>query len=162
MDAPGLDADADLHRATFMDVFSDASIDDALAEALYASELDPARNPFGRDAAPTIRALRRAGILVGVVSDIHFDIRPAFASVGLADAISSYSLSFEVGAQKPHRAIYDHALTSLDVDSSQAIMVGDRANPDGTAVEHGIVSLLLPPLRSSGDERLSLVLRLAL
>ncbi|WP_200953314.1 HAD family hydrolase [Agromyces sp. Root81] len=162
MDAPGLDADVALHRAAFMEVFSDAGLDEELAEALYGSELDYASNRFANDAVLTIRALVRAGILIGVVSDIHFDIRPAFASVGLADAISSYSLSFEVGAQKPHPDIYDHALTSLGVAPQEAIMVGDRARPDGTAVEHGIVSLLLPPLRSTDDERLELVLKLAL
>lgn len=147
MDAPGLDADAARHRAAFMAVFSHVGIDDDLAEALYASESDPMRNQFATDAA-TIRELKSAGVSVGIISDIHFDIRPAFAAVGLGGAIDSYSLSSEVGAQKPDRVIYDHALRGLGARPDQVLMVGDRAAPDGRAVEHGIRALLLPPLRS--------------
>lgn len=161
MDAPGLDADAARHRAAFMGVFADAGLDTELAEALYASESDPARNVFAADAVRTVRALKAGGLAVGVVSDIHFDIRPAFAAVGLGRSIDSYSLSFEVGAQKPDQAIYHHALHGLGRPADQVLMVGDRAAPDGRAVEHGIPSLLLPPLRSPQDERLSLVLTLA-
>ncbi len=80
MDAPGLDTDAARHRTAFMDVFSDAGIDVALAEALYASESDPARNHFAADAVRTVLELKAAGLAVGIVSDIHFDIRPAFAA----------------------------------------------------------------------------------
>lgn len=162
LDAAGLDTDSRLHRTAFMGVFADAGIEGPLAEAMYASESDYGQNPFASDAAPTILALRHAGILVGIVSDIHFDVRPAFAAVGLADAVNSYSLSFEIGAQKPDPAMFAHALTSLGIPAHEAIMVGDRSRPDGGAVECGIPTLLLPPLRSPADERLRLVRRLAL
>ncbi|MHA6667754.1 HAD family hydrolase [Homoserinimonas sp. A447] len=162
MDAPGLDSDRDLHRVAFMGVFADAGVDDELAEALYESELDHAVNPFAIDAAHTIFALKSAGLQVGIVSDIHFDLRPAFAAVGLADAIDSYSLSYEVGVQKPSKAIYAHALEALGTGPDLALMVGDRAGPDGGAVTHGIRTLLLPPLLSTHDERLHDVLKLAL
>ena len=95
-----------------------------------------------------------------MTGDIHFDIRPVFAAVGLGRSIDSYSRSFEVGAQKPDRAIYQHALRGLGQLAEQVLMVGDRAAPDGRAVEHGIPTLLLPPLLSPQDERLSLVLDL--
>lgn len=162
MDAPGIDADASLHRRIFMDVLSDAGIDAPLADALYASESDYTRNPFATDAASTLRALKKAGLRIGVVSDIHFDIRPAFADAGLADMIDSYALSFEVGSQKPEAPIFTHALDHLGLEAAEVAMVGDRSRPDGGAVELGIVTLLLPPLRSPDDERLDAVIKLAL
>lgn len=100
MDAPGIDADAALHRRIFMDVLSDAGID-----------------------AP---------------------------------------LSFEVGSQKPEAPIFRHALDRLGLEAADVAMVGDRSRPDGGAVELGMVTLLLPPLRSPEDERLHAVIKLAL
>ncbi len=160
LDAPGVDTDQVVHRAVFMSVFADAGLDAELSNALYESESDPFRNDFANDAGPTIRSLYAAGLRIGIVSDIHFDIRPAFNAAGLAPFISSYSLSFEVGTQKPGKAIYQHALDELAVPPEEALMVGDRSVPDGGAVEHGIPAIL-PPLRSRGDERLSLVLAAA-
>lgn len=162
LDAPGLDSDPQRHRDALLTVFRDAGIDEPLAQAIYASESDHTRNRFVSDSVPTIRALHRGGILVGVVSDIHFDIRPAFAAAGLADAVDSYSLSFEIGSEKPDPAIFAHALSSLGVTAGEALMVGDRSRPDGGAVESGIPTLLLPPALSPADERLHLVGKLVL
>lgn len=162
LDTLGMDTDPLLHRTISLAVLTDAGIDDELAAAIYESESDWRQNPFAVDAAPTIRALAEAGVLVGVVSDIHFDIRPAFDSLGVADAIAAYSLSFEVGAQKPSTAIFDHALRTLDLTPSDALFVGDRSGPDGGAVEHGMMTLLLPPLVASQDARLHAATRLVL
>ncbi|MBD3940427.1 HAD family hydrolase [Microbacterium sp. NEAU-LLC] len=159
-DTPGIDADAALHRRIYLEVLADAGIDAVLSEALYASESDPAFNPFASDAADTIRALVASGVRVGVVSDIHFDIRPAFVDVGLAALVEAYALSFEVGAQKPDPAIFAVALDALAVDAAETLMVGDRSRPDGGAVECGITTLLLPPLQGPRDERLGTVLGL--
>jgi FMN phosphatase YigB (HAD superfamily) len=46
------------------------------------------------------------------------------------------------------------------VTSDEALMVGDRSRPDGAAVEQGITTLLLPPLRQAADCRLDKVLAL--
>ncbi|MCM1951421.1 HAD hydrolase-like protein [Streptomyces sp. G2] len=157
LDTPGIDTDPAFHRSVSLGVLADAGIDDELAEAIYSSESDWRQNPFAVDAASTIRALADGGILVGVVSDIHFDIRPAFDALGIGDLIAAYVLSFEVGAQKPSAAMFDHALASLDLTPQDALFVGDRSGPDGGAVEHGIMTLLLPPLATPTDSRLSAV-----
>lgn len=99
---------------------------------------------------------------MGIVSDIHFDIRPAFEALGVADAIAAYSLSFEIGAQKPSAAMFGHALNTLGVTPPEALFVGDRSGPDGGAVEHGMMTLLLPPLGSPHETRLTAVTRLIL
>jgi HAD superfamily hydrolase (TIGR01509 family) len=154
LDADDVDADADLHRSSYFAVFRAAGLDEALATTLYELEGDASLNPFAADAAETLQAVRARGLKVAVISDIHFDLRPAFAAAGLADHIDAYVLSYEEGAQKPAAEMFTAALERLEVQPGDALMVGDRSRYDGAAVELGIVTLLLPPLRSPDDRRL--------
>jgi FMN phosphatase YigB (HAD superfamily) len=154
LDGPGVDCDADLHRHTYRTAFRDLGIDDDLAEALYAVESDPAADAFADDAAETLHRLRAAGLRLAVVSDIHVDIRPAFAPAGLVDLIDVFTLSFEQGVQKPDPRMFTRTLAALGADAASSLMVGDRSRPDGAAVEAGLTTLLLPPLTSSRDRRL--------
>ena len=154
LDAPGVDADAALHRSTYQRVLAGLGLDAELVTALYDVESDPACNPFADDAAATLTALANADLRIGVVSDIHVDIRPAFASAGLDDVVDVFTLSFEQGVQKPAAAMFTRTLTALELDPHEALMVGDRSRPDGAAVELGMTTLLLPPLARATDRRL--------
>jgi FMN phosphatase YigB (HAD superfamily) len=160
LDAPGIDADRDVHRETYYAVFADADLDAELADALYAVESDPRCNPFAVDAAPVLRAIAHRGIRIGVLSDIHFDLRPAFAAAGLGDVVDAFVLSFEYGMQKPEEGFFRAALAALGTPPERTLMVGDRPGPDGGAVALGMPTLLLPPLTGVGDQRLSLAARL--
>lgn len=160
LDAPGVDSDAAVHRDTYYGVFADAGIDQELADALYGVESDPAHNPFAVDAAPTLRAIAGHGIRVAVLSDIHFDLRPAFAAAGLAEVVDAFVLSYEHGVQKPDPAIFRLALDQLGTTARQTLMVGDRQGPDGGALDVGMPTLLVPPLTDVRQERLHLVLAL--
>lgn len=160
LDAPGVDCDAAVHRRAFMSVFADAGLAPVLADALYALESDARHNPFAADAAGTLDALHRAGVRVAVLSDIHFDLRPAFRAAGLLPALDVFTLSFEQGVQKPDPLMFTSTVEALGVEPAECLMVGDRSRPDGPAVEQGITTLLVPPLRSVQDRRLHLVLAL--
>lgn len=160
LDAPGVDSDAALHRRTYLDVFADAGLDAELAEALYAVESDPGRNRFAVDVLDTLRALRTRGIRIAVVSDIHVDLRPAFDAAGLGGLVDVFTLSFEQGVQKPDPLMFTRTLDALDVGPEEALMVGDRSRPDGAAVESGIPTLLVPPLRDPTDRRMHHVVKL--
>lgn len=70
-----------------MGVLTDLGIDNQLSEAIYASESDWRQNPFAIDAAVTVRELAEADVVIGIVSDIHFDIRPSFRAIGVDDAL---------------------------------------------------------------------------
>lgn len=153
LDVPGVDADAALHRETYYGAFRAAGFDAELAESLYAVESDPAFTPFAVDAGPTLRALHAAGVPIGVLSDIHFDIRPAFGDL----PVDSFVLSFEHGVVKPDPAIFRIALRELGAEPEETLMVGDRSTHDGAGVEAGLPTLLVPPLRDVEDARLHLV-----
>lgn len=160
LDGPGVDSDAALHRATFLAVFADAGLDPELAESLYGVESDPLRNPFADDVHETLEALVDRGARTAVVSDIHVDLRPAFDAAGLGHLVDVFTLSFELGVQKPDPSMFTRTLDALGVAPEDALMVGDRSRPDGAAVESGLTTLLLPPLRSVDDRRLHKVLAL--
>jgi FMN phosphatase YigB (HAD superfamily) len=144
LDAPGVDCDAGAHRAAYFEVFADAGIDD---------------NPFALDAAPVLGAIARHGVKIAVLSDIHFDLRPAFEAAGMADMVDAYVLSFEHGVQKPDPAVFELALGYLGTEPERTLMVGDRSGPDGGAVELGMPTLLLPPLVNVDQRRLDLAAR---
>lgn len=162
LNAPGTDISAAVHRRTFEAAFAQAGIDDELAAAMYRIESDPLANRFAEDAVDVLRKLHEAGAVIGILSDIHFDIRPAFAAVELGDCIDAYALSYELGVQKPDPMIFRRALELLGTAPAETLMVGDRAAYDGAAVEAGLPTLLLPPLASVDDRRLHLVERLVL
>jgi HAD superfamily hydrolase (TIGR01509 family) len=160
LDGPGVDADADLHRRTYRQVLADAGLDDELAATLYAVESDLSLNAFADDVAGTLAALHRHGVRVGVLSDLHVDVRPAFRAAGLADLVDAFTLSFEQGVQKPDPRVFAAALDALGAPAGETLMVGDRAGKDGAAVELGMTVLLVPPLRSAAERRLHRVLAL--
>lgn len=154
LDGPGVDTDPAVHRATYLRVLRGLGLDDEVVASLYAVESDPLLNRFAQDAGPTLRALSTAGLRLAVVSDIHVDIGPAFAAAGIADVVDVFTLSFEQRQQKPDPRLFLAALDALGVRPDEALMVGDRSGPDGGAVDVGIPTLLLPPLRDPADRRL--------
>jgi FMN phosphatase YigB (HAD superfamily) len=160
LDAPGVDTNAARHRRTYLEALADAGIDDELAEALYAVESDTSLNVFADDAAATLRELCAGGLRLAVVSDIHVDIRPAFAAAGLDGVIDVFTLSVEHGIQKPDPRMFIRTLRALNVQSQEALMVGDRSGADGAAVECGVATLLLPSLTTPSDRRLHRVVAL--
>jgi len=104
LEGPGVDSDAGLHRRTFLQVLRDAGLDEELAGALYAVESGAGYNSFAADAAATVRELGGRGLRVAVCSDIHFDVRPAFAAAGMAGLVEVFTLSFEQGGAKTRPA----------------------------------------------------------
>lgn len=163
-----IDTDAAGHRAAYEDWFRAAGLDDDLAAALYAAESDVAANSFAHDVGDLLATLAGAGVRIGVVSDIHVDLRPVFAAHRLpdgrtwADVVDAWALSFELGVAKPDPAIFRAALDGLALPASDVLMVGDRGGWDGGAVDVGMTTLLVPPLVDPEERRLHRVLDLVL
>lgn len=119
------------------------------AREIYAQWAGNHHFEMYEDAAPTLRALAAEGYTLGVISNSHRCLdafREHFALNGLIQATVS---SFEHGYLKPHRSIFDEALTRAGVPPSSALMVGDslRADVQG-ALAAGMRAVLL---RRSGE-----------
>ena len=154
------DLDAYAHRAAYTGLAE--SVDcgiDGLPDALYERLLGTDGWLLYADTLPTLRALLAAGILVGVVSNVGFDVRTLAARWGLADLVDVWALSYEVGRQKPDPAIFRYACAALGVDPERALMVGDSP-ADAGAVHVGCPVLIMPSADPGGVNGLGRVLSL--
>lgn len=135
-----------LHREAYLHVLRESGVADHQAEALYGLMIDPLNWTPYPDTAGVLASLHRQGIKTAVVSNIAFDVRPAFESIGAAGFVDQFVLSFEVGAMKPDAAIFETALGRLGVPAAHAVMVGDSDEADGGARAIGCGFTLVDPL----------------
>jgi HAD superfamily hydrolase (TIGR01509 family) len=135
-----------LHREAYLHVLRQSGLPDDHAETLYERVIDPNSWTPYPDTAEVLGGLHRQGIRTAVVSNIAFDVRPAFAAIGAAGDVDEFVLSFEVGVVKPDAAIFEAALTRLGVAAEDAVMVGDSEEADGGARTLGCGFLLVDPL----------------
>jgi HAD superfamily hydrolase (TIGR01509 family) len=140
------DLEPHLHREAYLHVLRESGLADHHAETLYGRVIDPSSWTPYPDTAEVLKGLHRQGIKTAVVSNIAFDVRPAFEAIGVADYLDEVVLSYEVGAVKPDAAIFETALTRLGVDAARAVMVGDSDEADGGARAIGCGFALVDPL----------------
>jgi HAD superfamily hydrolase (TIGR01509 family) len=135
-----------LHREAYLHVLRESGLADHHAEQLYRRVIDPSSWTPYPDSADVLAGLRRQGVKTAVVSNIAFDVRPAFAAIGADRDVDEFVLSFEVGATKPSPEIFTTALSRLGVAPADAVMVGDSDEADGGARDVGCRFLLVDPL----------------
>jgi HAD superfamily hydrolase (TIGR01509 family) len=135
-----------LHREAYLHVLRQSGLGDHHAETLYERVIDAKSWTPYPDTAAVLAGLHRQGIKTAVVSNIAFDVRPAFEQIGAAGDVDEFVLSFEVGAVKPSAEIFESALTRLGVRAEDAVMVGDSEEADGGARALGCGFLLVDPL----------------
>ena len=85
--------------------------------------------------APTIAALKRAGLRVGIVCDVGLTpsdvLRHYLADHGVLELFDHWSFSDEVGTYKPDPVIFEHALAGLGgIDPERAAHIGDLRRTD--------------------------------
>lgn len=138
------DLSSDDHRAAYVGI-ADTVVSGiaGLSGAMYDRMVDPDGWEVYPDAVPTMTALRERGIPVALVSNIGFDVRPIAKTLGFADLVDTWVLSYEVGVCKPDPAIFRHACAQLGVSAHRTLMVGDTA-ADAGAADAGCSVLVLP------------------
>jgi putative hydrolase of the HAD superfamily len=82
------------------------------------------------EAAPTLAALRAAGLSIGVCSNWGWEIEGFLEQIGLLALIDVAVTSARAGARKPHQRIYEITLAALGVEPDQVLFVGDSWSPD--------------------------------
>lgn len=140
------DLDPVLHVKIYLEVLQKSGLRPEHAEALYGRLIDPAEWTPYPDAEAAFKGLAGKGLKIGVLSNIAFDIRPAFTAHSLAGYVDEFVLSFEVGVIKPDPAIFRVMLDRLGVAPENALMVGDSEEADGGAKALGCRFALVEPL----------------
>jgi HAD superfamily hydrolase (TIGR01509 family) len=134
------DRDPELHRKVYLEVLKKSAV------ALYNRLIDPSQWTPYPDTEAALKAAAERGLKVGVLSNIAFDIRPAFTARGWDAYVDEFVLSFEVGAVKPELEIFRKAVQGLGVPATDTLMVGDSEEADGGARALGCEFALVDPL----------------
>lgn len=92
-------------------------------------------------ATAVVDAFRRAGWAVGIVTNGPPDLqREKLMMTGLLSHVDEVAISGELGCGKPDAAIFESILRRLEVEPSDALMVGDSVHRD----MEGAASLSIP------------------
>ncbi len=119
---------------------------DALTDAYLEASLSTPR-VLQPNVEETFDRLRGLGLSVGIVSDIGAvpgsQIERWLDELGVHHLVTHFSFSDAVGAFKPDRVIFDHALSGLGVvDPGRSAHVGDLRRTDiAGANAHGMTSV---------------------
>ncbi|WP_410637132.1 HAD family hydrolase [Amycolatopsis sp. lyj-346] len=141
------DRDPALHRKVYLEVLKKSGVSHVdQAKALYDRLIDPSQWTPYPDTEAALKAAAERGLKVGVLSNIAFDIRPAFTARGWDAHVDEFVLSFEVGAVKPELEIFRKAVAALGVPATETLMVGDSEEADGGARALGCEFALVDPL----------------
>ena len=143
------DIDADKHRDVFFRTLHNGEgLDAALVRALYDT-LTEGWTAY-EDAVPLVRELKRRGLVVVVLSNVGFDIRPVLSREGLLPHVDHVVLSCDLKLTKPDARVFEHVVRTCNVGAASGItpadclMVGDNFRDDAAAAAIGIRSLILP------------------
>lgn len=109
-----------------------------LAPVEFGAWFDALYDRFGRaaswriydDAEPAIRELRARGLRLGIVSNWDTRLRKIVRELGLEAKMDFVVISAEVGWRKPHRSIFEEALSRAGVAAAEAMHVGDLYDED--------------------------------
>ncbi|WP_019202397.1 HAD family hydrolase [Tsukamurella sp. 1534] len=143
----GRDLSAENHRIAYHHVLEQSGVVDPGQRAeLYGRVSNPDCWRIYPDTARVLRALRDEGLKVGVLSNIAYDIRPAFVREGIDGLVDAFVLSFEVGHMKPDAEVFRIATAALGLPPERVLMVGDSAEADGGATAIGCGFAQVEPL----------------
>jgi putative hydrolase of the HAD superfamily len=114
---------------TFRDLVSQ-SPRDTLFPALYDRFAKADAWRIFDDVEPTLSALARLHIRLGIISNWDERLSPLLAVLGLAKHFEAIVVSCEAGATKPSPVIFQRASASFELSPEEILHVGDSAELD--------------------------------
>lgn len=117
-------------RRAFAAGSSPADVSEAYFDALFEDFARPQLWEVFADVVPTLTALRRAGLRLGVISNFDARLLPLLENLGLAEFFDTVTFSSAAGWAKPDPRIFAHALTLHRARPEEAIHVGDSLDDD--------------------------------
>jgi putative hydrolase of the HAD superfamily len=102
------------------------------------------------DVVPSLDAIAAIGIRMGVISNFVWGGPELIHALELSRHFEALTVSARVGFQKPHRGIFEHALSQLNVAPERAWHIGDSFKADVQGAQRlGITPVLID--RYGGD-----------
>ncbi|MCX7045727.1 MAG: HAD-IIIA family hydrolase [Candidatus Sumerlaeota bacterium] len=120
-------------RRALGEMFS--QVDDSWDERVNAAAWGVMRQEFELrpDALETLRALKRGGKKIGLISNSQFrsaDMMDDLSAKGLDGLLDATVFSLDERIRKPRREIFLRALAQLNCQPAHAVMVGDTVEAD--------------------------------
>jgi putative hydrolase of the HAD superfamily len=82
------------------------------------------------DVLPVLEHLRQQGYIVGVISNWDLRLHHLLQGLNLMPYLHHVSISAVVGWEKPHGAIFQHAMQAVGLQPNRALHVGDSLQAD--------------------------------
>ncbi len=96
------------------------------------------------DTIPALEALRRRGLITGLITNFDLRVFPLLDALGLERYFDSVTIPAIAGAAKPERRIFLHALAAHRLRPDEAVQVGDSLSEDvDGARQAGLRAVLL-------------------
>jgi len=132
--ASGLDTRDDLYDAQLYVDYTRRIIEgmggrgaavETVAREIYAEWAACSHFTMYDDVPDVLRSLHASGVKLGLISNSHRCLASFEAHFELRGLFAVTVSSIEHGYMKPHRSIFEAALSGADVSASESIMVGD-------------------------------------
>ena len=103
---------------------------EALAERLYEVFTDPTNYHLFPDVLPTLDALQRAGLALGLISNFEEWLERLLDFLEITGYFDVRVISGMEGVEKPDPAIFELALERAGVGAAESVYVGDNVTFD--------------------------------
>lgn len=104
--------------------------DERLFEEIYAHYAKASAWKLPAGAVSSLNLLKESGVKLGVISNFDSRLRPLLQELNIANLFHSIIISCEVNYEKPAPQIFEAALSQLNVQANEAVLLGDDAIAD--------------------------------
>jgi putative hydrolase of the HAD superfamily len=95
------------------------------------------------DVLPTLNEIKRRDLITGLISNVDRDIKDMLESLNLSTLLDFIVTSQEVGVTKPHRQIFDAAVTKSGFHPEEILYIGDQYKIDVLGSKNAGLSAVL-------------------
>jgi putative hydrolase of the HAD superfamily len=96
------------------------------------------------DVLPTLNEIKNRNLITGLISNVDKDISEMLARLNLSALLDFIVTSQEVGVTKPHRQIFDAAVTKSGFKPEEILYIGDQYKIDVLgSINAGVFGVLL-------------------
>ena len=96
------------------------------------------------DVRPALETVIKKGLKIGLISNATMEANQSLQASGLLPYFDTVTLSYQIGARKPDKKIFEVALREALCEPAQAMMIGDSLEADIVGAKNaGMQAILL-------------------
>lgn len=123
-----------LVHATFAQIALPENFE-AFFDELYLLFAQPTVWRLFPECVPVLQTLRQRGYRVGIISNWDSRLLTLLEGLGVMAHVQHVTVSGLVGWEKPHQAIFQHAMDAMSVSPERAVHIGDNLLADAQGAQ---------------------------